>query len=90
MIISRNFEKSKIFKKLSEIVLTKIIYRCILISELRKTTQEETKMTKTYNIYNMQTDELIGQIEATNVISAEIKASEKYDIESEQLYALTA
>lgn len=47
-------------------------------------------MTKTYNIYNMQTDEFIGQIEATNVISAEIKASEKYDIESDQLYALTA
>lgn len=47
-------------------------------------------MTKTYNIYKMQTDELIGQIEATNVINAEIKASEKYDIESDKIYALTA
>ena len=45
---------------------------------------------KKYNIYNMQTDELIGTVEAKNVIKAEIIASEKYNIESNEIYALTA
>lgn len=45
---------------------------------------------RTYNIYSYQTDELIGQVEATSIIKAEIVASEKYNIESDQLYALTA
>ena len=45
---------------------------------------------RTYNIYLYQTDELIGQVEATSITKAEIIASEKYNIESNQLYALTA
>lgn len=44
---------------------------------------------KTYNIYNMQTDELIGEVNASNVIKAEIIASEKFDMYSNELYALS-
>lgn len=47
-------------------------------------------MMKTYNIYDMQTNELIGQVEATNVDRAEIIASEKFDRYSDEIYALTA
>lgn len=43
-----------------------------------------------YDIYNQQTDELIGQVEATSVISAEIKASELFNMTSDNVYALTA
>jgi len=45
---------------------------------------------KKYNIYNMQTDELIGTVEATSIIKAEIKASENFNISSAEIYALTA
>ena len=45
---------------------------------------------KTYNIYDMQTDELIGQVKAANVDKAEIIASEKFDRYSNEIYALTA
>lgn len=44
---------------------------------------------KKYYIYDMQTDELIGTIEAGNVTEAEIKASEKFDRYSNEIYALT-
>ena len=44
---------------------------------------------KTYTIYNMNTDEVIGEVKANNVVNAEIKASEKFDIASDEIYALT-
>lgn len=44
---------------------------------------------KEYNIYDMQTDELIGEITATSIIQAEIKASEKFDRYTDEIYALS-
>ena len=44
---------------------------------------------KTYNIYDIQTDELIGEVEANDVVSAEIKASEKFDRYSDEIYAFS-
>jgi len=43
---------------------------------------------KIYMIYDMQTDEIIGAVEAENILDAERKASEKFNIASDQLYAL--
>lgn len=50
--------------------------------------EEDTNM-KTYNIYDMQTDELIGQVEAVDIIKAEYKACEVFDKGSNDIYALT-
>ena len=44
---------------------------------------------RTYNIYNMQNNELIGEVKASSVTDAEIKASEEFNIGSLELYALT-
>lgn len=44
---------------------------------------------KEYTIYNMYTDEVIGEVKANSITDAEIKASEKYDISSADIYALT-
>lgn len=44
---------------------------------------------KTFYIYDMQTDNLIGTVEAANVISAERKACEKYNTGSDEIYALS-
>lgn len=44
---------------------------------------------KTYTIYDIQTDEIIGIIKAKNIIDAEVKASEIFNMASDQLYALT-
>lgn len=44
---------------------------------------------KTYNIYDMQTDELIGEVKAYNVDSAELKAVEIFNKGSLEIYALT-
>lgn len=43
----------------------------------------------TYNIYDMNTDELLCEVCATNVTKAEIKASEQLEIASDKLYALS-
>lgn len=45
---------------------------------------------KTYNIYNLENDEILGTVEASDVIRAEIIASEKFDIESNMLCAISA
>jgi len=45
---------------------------------------------KTYDIYDMQTDDYIGMVEASSVIEAEIIASETFNKASDQLYALTS
>ena len=45
---------------------------------------------KTYNIYNLDTDELLGTVEASDVIRAEIIASELFDVESYLLCAISA
>ena len=44
---------------------------------------------KTYYIYDMQTDELIGEIEAGSVAEAERKACKKYNKGALDIYALT-
>ena len=45
---------------------------------------------KTYNIYNMQTDELIGTVDAYNVDDAEWKAAGKFsEYRSDELCALS-
>lgn len=44
---------------------------------------------KKYNIYDMQTDEKIGEVEARTVTEAEIIASEKFNRYSNEIYALT-
>ena len=44
---------------------------------------------KTYNIYDMQTDELIGEVKAYNVDQAEYIACGKYNVGSLEIYALT-
>lgn len=44
---------------------------------------------KTYEIYSWDTDEKLGEIEASSIINAEIKASEKFDVASDRLYALS-
>ena len=44
---------------------------------------------KTYNIYDMQTDELIGEVKASSIVDAEIKASTIFDRYSNEIYALT-
>lgn len=46
--------------------------------------------TRLYNIYDMQSDEMIGTVEATSIIKAEIKASDLFDRYSDEIYALTA
>ena len=43
-----------------------------------------------YDIYDQQTDEYIGMVEAINVIDAEIKASEIFNRGSNEIYALTS
>lgn len=43
----------------------------------------------TYNIYDMQTDELIGEVEAYNINQAEIIACNKFNKGSLEIYALT-
>lgn len=42
-----------------------------------------------YNIYNMQTDEVIGTVKAYSVIDAELKAVALYNMGSNELYALS-
>lgn len=44
---------------------------------------------KTYIILDYQTDEVLGEVEATNVVSAEIKASEIFDRYSDEIYAFS-
>lgn len=44
---------------------------------------------KTYNIYDMQTNELIGEVKAASIIDAEIKASAIFARYSNEIYALT-
>ena len=44
-----------------------------------------------YNIYNMQTDELIGTVKADNINEAEYKATGKFtEYNSNEMYALKA
>lgn len=45
---------------------------------------------RTYDIYDMQTDDYIGMIEANSIIDAEIKASEIFNRASDEIYALTS
>lgn len=45
---------------------------------------------KYYDIYNMQTDEKIGQEFAVDIIDAEVKACMHLNKGSDDLYALTA
>jgi hypothetical protein len=45
---------------------------------------------KTYDIYDMQTGNYIGMVEANDVIQAEIIASAEFNHASDQLYALTS
>lgn len=42
-----------------------------------------------YIIFDYQTDKRLGEVEAKNIIDAEIKASAKFDIASDQLYAIS-
>ena len=42
---------------------------------------------KIYVVYDIDTDEVIGEVEANNVISAEIKASEIFGRYSDEIYA---
>ncbi|MCM1200254.1 MAG: hypothetical protein NC548_31230 [Lachnospiraceae bacterium] len=44
---------------------------------------------KTYYIYNNQTDEFLGEVMAVSIIDAEIKASAKFDVYSDELYAFS-
>ena len=44
---------------------------------------------KEYNIYNMQTDEYIGTVEANSITSAEYKACGIYNTGANEIYALT-
>jgi hypothetical protein len=45
---------------------------------------------KRYNIYDMQTNEIIGQVTASNVDAAEYKACEIFNKGSLEIYALTS
>lgn len=45
---------------------------------------------KYYDIYDMQTDEKIGQEFAWDIIDAEVKACKHLNKGSDELYALTA
>ena len=53
-----------------------------------RTAKEINKM-KTYFIYDMNTEELLGTVETTSIESAERKASELFNYESNKLFALT-
>lgn len=44
---------------------------------------------KTYYVYNYQTDELLAEVKADNVIQAEITVAGMFDIDSENVYAFT-
>ena len=44
---------------------------------------------KTFMIFDMQTDEYIGEVLAFSVTDAEITASKKFDILSGELYAIS-
>lgn len=44
---------------------------------------------KTYFIYDMNTEKLLGTVETTSIESAERKASELFNYESNKLFALT-
>lgn len=44
---------------------------------------------KIYVVFDIQTDEVIGEVEATNVVSAEIKASEVFNRYSDEIYAFS-
>ena len=44
---------------------------------------------KTFMIFDMQTDEYIGEVLAFSVADAEITASKKFDIPSGELYAIS-
>lgn len=44
---------------------------------------------RTYNIYMMQNDEKIGEVVATNVVAAEIKACEIYNMGANDIYAIS-
>lgn len=43
----------------------------------------------TYYVYNYQTDGFLAEVKANNVIHAEIKVSEMFNIDSEDVYAFT-
>lgn len=43
----------------------------------------------TYYVYNYQTDEFLAEVEADNVIQAEIKVAGMFNIDSEDVYAFT-
>lgn len=44
---------------------------------------------KTYIIYDYQTDEIIGEIEAMDILDAERKACKMFNKYSNEIYALT-
>lgn len=44
---------------------------------------------KNYTIYNMNTDEEIGEVKANSIVDAELKACAKYNVGSLEIYALT-
>lgn len=44
---------------------------------------------KTYNIYDMQTNELIGEVTANSILEAEYKACGIFNTGANDIYALT-
>lgn len=62
----------------------------LLYNHKEQNKRRNTKMTN-YNIYNMQTDELIGTVKADNINEAEYKATGKFtEYNSNEMYALKA
>lgn len=49
---------------------------CIILvyTNIKIRNTEDEKMKKTYEIINLNTDEKLGEVEATNVVNAEYKA----------------